>query len=610
MDNFSWVIGKHSLRLGGEFRYNQFPQLGNEFPRGQFYFSSQFTNSITPSSASNATQSGGYTGADFMMGNTYNAITAVALASADFTNKEWSTYIDDTWRLSSRLTLSLGFRWEVMQPLFDKSGRELNIQLNQPIPNVANVQDLSKHPVYVRAGQGNFYEGVDFRYAPYWATPGLGVAPIGGNPALQTVRDGRMGDRMINTNYKNFAPRLGIAYSPSDKWSVRAGFGIFYSEESKNSIFDFNRGLGGRTGNLTSTTYGVPTFSYDNFINTASLPVTLPIGLTWAGTQHLPNSSTMQYILNVQRSLGKSTTAEVGYIGSQSRHLLYLSNQNQGIVNPALPAVQRLPYPEFGASGIQMLFADGTGSYNSLGAKLTQRFGLNLNTLLSYTYSKSIDTTSAIRGTVGATFSPQDARCPNSCEKGVSDFNVPQRFVASIIGALPFGKGQRFLNRGGVLNQVVGGWQASTITTLQSGGTVSTSSWDSAGTNFLSNATRLNCVAGVDPVRANPGQNGWYNPAAFSNPIAGTFGNCGRNNLRGPWRGSQDISVIKFIPLSEKKNLEFRMEMFNAPNHVQLNVGGQLSWNNGSSPSPNSTFGTITSAATMRQTQFALKFNF
>ena len=610
VDNFSWVIGKHSLRFGGEFRHNQFPQLGNEFPRGQFYFSSQFTNTITPTGPSSATQSGGYTGADFMLGDTFNAITAVALASADFTNHEWSTYLDDTWRLSSRLTLSLGFRWEVMQPLFDKSGHEVNIQLNQPLPNAANVQDLSKHPVYVRAGQGSFYDGVDFRYAPYWATPNLGSAPIGGNPPLQTDRDGRLGNRLIDTNYKNFAPRFGITYSPSEKWSIRAGFGIFYSEESKNSVFDFNRGLGGRTGNLTGTTFGVPTFTYNDFINTASLPVSLPIGLTWAGNRHLPNSSSMQYILNVQRSLGRSTTAEVGYVGSQSRHLLYLSNQNQGILNASLPAVQRLPYPEFGASGIQMLFADGTGNYNALAAKLTQRLGTNLNTLLSYTWSKAIDTTSAIRGTVGSDSSPQDARCPNSCEKASSDFNVPQRFVASILGALPFGKGQKFLNRGGILNQVVGGWQASTITTLQSGGVVNTSSWDSGGTNFLSNATRLTCVAGVDPVKPNPNQNGWYNPAAFSNPVAGTFGNCGRNTLRGPWRGNQDFSIIKLFPLTERKNLEFRTEMFNATNHVLLNVGGQLNWNNGSSPTPSSTFGTITSAGTMRQIQFALKLNF
>ncbi len=611
IDTFSWVLGKHSLRMGGEYRINQFPQLGNEFPRGQFSFNGQFTNTITPTGPTNASQAGGYTGADFLMGNTFNSIIAVALASADFSNHEWSAFVDDTWRVNPRLTLTMGLRWEVMQPLLDTSGHEVNVQLNQPLPNVANVQDLSKHPVYVRTGNGSFYDDVAFRYAPYYATPNIGALPAGGLTPLQTVRDGRLGSRLINTNYKNFAPRIGAAWSPTNKWSIRAGIGIFYSEESKNSVFDFNRGLGGRTGQLTPTTFGVPTFSYNNFIDTATLPVTVPIGLTWGGNSHLPTSSSIQYILNIQRTLAQSTFVEVGYVGSLSRHLYYLSNQNQGILNPGLPAVQRLPYPEFGASGIQWLNGDANGNYNALSGKLTQRIGANLSTLLSYTWSKSLDATSNIRGTVGSDFSPQDARCPTKCEKGPSDFNIPQRFVASIIYTLPFGKGQKFLNYGGVVNQVVGGWQLSTITTLQSGGVVNTSSWDSGGTNFLSNATRLNCVSGVDPVLPGNNQNGWFNPAAFSNPVAGTFGNCGRNTIRGPWLGNQDFSVIKIFRTSERTNLQFRMEMFNAPNHVELTASGQLSWNNGSSPAPSTTFGRITAvSAPMRQIQFAMKFNF
>ena len=144
--------------------------------------------------------------------------------------------------------------------------------------------------------------------------------------------------------------------------------------------------------------------------------------------------------------------------------------------------------------------AAANGNYNSLRAQWTTRFSNNLNALLGYTWSKSLDETSSIRGSVGADFSPQNALCPTTCEYGPSDFNIPQRFVASILYILPFGKGQRFLNHGGVVNQVVGGWQLSTITTLQSGGTVDTSSWDSGGTNFVSNATRLSCVPGVNPV--------------------------------------------------------------------------------------------------------------
>jgi hypothetical protein len=369
--------------------------------------------------------------------------------------------------------------------------------------------------------------------------------------------------------------------------------------------------MGGRTTVLSQKPYEVPFIHYSDFIDTSKLPVTVPISLTWGMNPHAPTTSTMQYILNVQRTLGKSTTAEVGYSGSQSRHLYYLANQNQGILNPALSSLQRLPYPEWGASGIQWVNTDGVGNYNSMSAKLTQRFGDHLNALFAYTFAKSLDTSSNIRGTVGSTFSPQDARCPNTCEKGPSDFNVPQRFVASVIYSLPFGKGQPFLNKGGVVNQVVGGWQISTITTLQSGMPVNTSSWDSGGTNFISNATRLSCVPGVNPVLGGNNQNGWFNPAAFSNPIAGTFGTCGRNTLRGPWLGTQDVSVIKLFHMAERKSLEFRVEAFNAPNHKTLNVGGQLGWNNGSSQAPNSTFGRITGTQTsMRQIQLALKLNF
>ncbi len=608
VDNFSWVIGKHSLRMGGEYRYNKFPQIGNEFPRGQFYFNNQFTNTITANpDGKTATQSGGYVGADFMMGYMNNSLIAVSLVQADFRGSEWAAYIDDSYKVTSRLTLSLGFRWEVAQPLYDTLGRQPNVQINMPLPNVANVQDMSKHPVYVRTGTGDFYEGIAFRYAPYYTTKGAATPP-GTLYPLQTVRDGRLGNRLINTNYHDFAPRIGIAWSPSDKWSVRTGFGIFYSMESKNSIFDMSRGMGGRTGALTPTTYGKPTFSYTNFIDTSTLPVSLPVGLTWGANPHLPDTSTMTFVLNVQRTLGKASTLEVGYSGGLHRHLQYLTNMNQGILSASLPVAQRLPYPEWGASGIQWVNADGMGSYHGLAGKFTQRFGSNLSTLLSYTWSKALDTASNIRGPSND-FSPQDARCPNSCEKGPSAYHVPQRFVASILYSLPFGKGQKFLNRGGIANQVVGGWQVSTITTLQSGGVVNTSAWDSGGTNFITNATRLNCIVGVDPVLPNPSQNGWLNPAAFSNPVAGTFGNCGRNPLRGPWRGSQDVSVVKLFRISERRNFEFRTEMFNAPNHVILN-NPSSGWGSGSSPIPSSSFGKITGAGNMRQIQFALKFNF
>jgi hypothetical protein len=603
-DNFSWVAGKHSLRFGGEYRYDEFPQLGNEFPRGQFYFDSQFTNTVTPTGPTTATQGGGYTGADFMLGDSYDGIIAVSLASADFRSSEFAAYLDDTWRVRRNLTITYGLRWELAQPLLDKSGHEVNVDLNQPLPAQADVPNLALHPAYVRTGSGNFYDGINFTYQPYWQSVNTAVA---GSPPLNTVRDGRLGDRLVNTNYRNFAPRLGIAYSPSDKWSFRTGFGVFYSQESKNSVFDLNRGLGGRTGALTATTYGQPTWNYTNFINTASFPVTIPIGLTWGVNPHLPTTTSMQYLLNIQRTLGKATMLEVSYIGSQTRHLDHLINQNQGILGTQAE-VLRLPYPEFGGAGIQYLTADGNGNYNGFSTRLTQRMGSNLTTTFAYTFSKSMDDTSAIRGT-GAAFAPENSLCPLSCEYSQSDFNVPQRFVASVLFALPFGKGQKFLNHGGVLNEVVGGWQFTTITTMQSGLPTEASSWDSGGTNFAPPSSRLNCT-GLSPDVSHQSIFGWYSSAAFTNALPATFGNCGRNGLRDPRTVNIDFSAIKFFRLAERKTLEFRMEMFNAPNHVELGAPN-ISWNGTQSAAPPSNFGWITSTVNnMRQIQFALKLNF
>ncbi|MEO8371300.1 MAG: carboxypeptidase-like regulatory domain-containing protein, partial [Candidatus Solibacter sp.] len=471
VDNFSWTVGKHSLRMGGEYRYNMFPQVGNEFPRGQFFFGGQFTGNPN-------TQSSGYSGADFLQGYMNNAIIAVALVSSDFRNSEWAAYIDDTWKLAPHVTVTAGLRWEVAQPMLDASGRGINVQLNDTLPSVANVADMSKHPVYVRTGKGDFYEGIDFRYQAFWAAQGQQVS---GSPALQLARDGRMGSRLIATDYNNFAPRLGIAYSPSSAWSIRGGFGIFFSQESKNSIFDLNRGLGGRTGRVPDNTYSAPNFGYTNFLNASSLPVTLPVGLTWGADYHLPTTYSMTYLLNVQRSLGKSTTFEAGYSGSQSRHTANLINAAQPLPG-STPIITRMPYPEFGAGGIQFLKNDGVGNYNGLGTKISQRFGNNLTTLFSYTWSKSLDDGSAIRGP-GNDFVAQNARC-RACDYGYSTFDVPHRFVASVLYSLPFGKGNHFLNHGGIANQVVGGWQISTITTLQSGSSTETASWDSAGVVF------------------------------------------------------------------------------------------------------------------------------
>jgi hypothetical protein len=580
VDNYSWVFGKHSLRFGGEYRYNQFLQVGNEFARGRFTANGSFTGNGN-------TLTGGYNGADFLLGAFSTIEAAVALARGDFRNSEWALYADDTYRVTPRLTVNWGLRWEVAQPLLDAFGLQPNFQLRQPLPSYANEPDMNRHPVLVRTGTGDFYQDLAFRF----------------NGPVQLARDGRLGDRLIRTDHNNLAPRLGIAYSPSAKWSFRTGFGVFFSQESKNSIFDMSRAAGGRA-NPVIDQQGVPRLTFNNFIDTSQLPVRFAPGLTWGADYNLPTTYTMQYLLNVQRTLGNNSTLEIGYTGNQSRKVAYLVNANAPV--PGItPFDAREPYPEW--HGIQYLVGDGIGNYNALSGKLTQRFGTDLTGMFSYTWSRALDENSAIRGT-GSDFTLMNQRC-RSCDYGPAGYNIPHRFVSSVLYALPFGRGRRFASGGGFADYVIGGWQLSAIAVVQSGTSINPESWDAAGMGAgFPHSNRLHCVAGVDPVAENPTPDRYFVREAFRNVVAGEFGNCGRNSLIAPSQWNVDFSTMKDFRLHEKHTLQFRMEMFNAPNHP---AWGRPSANWGTQgANPNAQFGRIRSTSQLRQIQFALKYFF
>jgi hypothetical protein len=593
LDNFSWIHGKHSLRFGGEYRWDVYNNSGNQFSRGQFTFGGQYTadpNSLV----------GGNSAADLLLGNISRTDLAVGIASGDFKANSVAFYLDDTYKVTPKLTVTLGMRWEAVQPWKDSLQNEVNFQFKTSLPSTVNV-DPSLHPVYVRTGTGNFYDGVDFRYN-----------------GVQTARDGRLGDRLINTDWNLFAPRVGIAYSPSSKWSFRTGFGIFYSQESANSRFDLNRGLSGRASQVPDL-QALPAVSYTNFYSSAILPVRLPAGLTWGVASDIGTPYSMMYLFNIQRQLGSDTTLEAGYNGVLDRHL---QNQNNGAgLLPGITApVTRAPYPEL-ANGIELTEGGGRGNYNGLGVKLSQRFKSGLTTLVSYTWSKALDDGSAIRGTgltnsaVGDMY-PENPRC-RRCEYGPSAFNTPARLVTSILYDLPVGKGKSFLNHGGIINQVVGGWQTSTILTAQSGRPLYLyAGWDAAGQVVVGNLNRLNST-GVDPYLPSNKQsaNQWFNLGAFSNVTAGNFGNVGRNILTGPGVWNLDFSAIKNFNITERQSLQLRFETFNTPNHPALGNPITIWGTSTQTPAPN--FGQIRDTATgrgtafdMRQVQAALKYIF
>ncbi len=578
LDNFSWIKGKHSLRFGAEIRRDRYNQKGNEFARGSFEFNGTYTSNPT-------TRKGGDSTADLLMGNMIAGEAAMWLAFAQFRATSAYFYIDDTYRMNSKTTINMGLRYELSPPWYDRSQNMVSVDVPH-ILKASKVQDMSLHPTLIRTGTGDFYEGKGFRY------PGVPVA-----------RDGRLGDNLIKTDYSNFAPRLGISYSPSSKWTIRMGGGMFYSLESGNSRFDLNRGMAGRVRRVANS--DLADLQYGNFLTGAANPWVLPPSPSlWSVKYGIRNTYSMMYLLNLQRQLGKSTVIEAGYNGTQSRHLQGLQDTNQAVPGTAGNFLARAPFPEF--NYIQTAHSEGNGNYNGLGVKVTRRMTAGLTYLLSYTWSKSIDSSSAIRGTNVDIF-PQDSYCI-SCDKGYSAFNTPHRFVTSILYELPFGKGQRFLNQGGLVNQVIGGWQLSSIITIQSGRPLNMQAgYDVSGTNHYGEI-RLSAT-GTDPYAAEQNANHWFNPAGFTLPAAGTYGNISRNRLIGPGTTGWDFSTLKNFPIKEGINLQFRFEAFNFPNHPRLG-DPTISWGSRDPAVPGPNFGLIRSTNTMRQLQFGLKLVF
>jgi hypothetical protein len=452
----------------------------------------------------------------------------------------------------------------------------------------------------VRAGNGDFYEGRQFRYLTDLSALGLGRAV-----PIKFARDTKiLGERLINSDLNNFAPRLGIAYSPNSQWSIRTGFGVFFSAESGNSRFDMNRGMGGRLDRVASSAGERPNTSWTNFLDPTQLPVAVSSAYLWGVVPEVATSYSLMYLLNVQRTLGKNSSFELGYNGAQHRKLQMLQNRNAPVPG-ATNILLRRPAPEYGFQ--QIVVGGGFGNYNGLGMKYVYRLPSGFSTNLSYTWSKALDNGSAIRGTT-ADITPQDNRCLD-CEFGFSAYNTPHRLVLSTLYPLPFGKGQRFASTGVVLNQLVGGWEIGTILTAQSGRPINTAAgYDAPGTGSFGDP-RLNTNGGnpyLPKDRRSTEQ--WWNVNAFFYTAPGTFGNIARNRLIGPAQLSWDFSVLKNFPLFEGHRLQFRFEAFNFPNHPNWGTPG-VAWGRNQA-TPDVGFGRIRSTGTMRQLQFGLKYVF
>ena len=610
VDNISWIRGKHTFRFGFEYNRQNFDQVGNQFSRGNFVFQP------------NATQSPSHTGGDafaeFLLGDLYQSTVAVAIASANYQRNTEAAFVDDTWRVTPKLTLSLGLRYELTPPWNDLLGNNFTVAL--PTLFFGPQAPQSQWPYFVRQGNcSNPYQGLSINWTNTAGTAGSQASP----PPV--CSNGTYPSALMQTDYRNWAPRVGLSWSPDTKLVVRAGMGMFYNQDIGNAYFDMARNIAGRvtqTSGQNGGTVGVPNLFYNNAVPGGSGAVAqIPPPYAYVDAYDHRTSYTMQFLLNVQRQFGSRLVIEAGYLGNESHHLYGFQDANQAIPygylgnGASTPVSTRLPYLNYGV--IQLVHDGGNGLYNALSFKVTRRFGTGLSIISSYTYAKSIDDTSGIRTQGFDTLFPQNSDCIR-CERGLSSFDVRQRSVTSILYELPVGKGKSVNIDNRFVDAVVGGWQTGGIVTLQSGvpGTLGIGGVDNAATSDGGYDRPDSTGASVFASNRTPSR--WLNPAAFFEAPPGYFGTVGRNTIEGPGIFGFDMEVHKQfrMPYKETHVVQFRLEAFNILNHPNwgmpsLNILSGAAFAGQPGTNAHQNFGVINSTSTaMRQLQIGLKYSF
>ena len=532
-----------------------------------------------PGTRSTHAQGDGF--ASFLLGNVTLTEVAAQIASVQFRATSFSVYFDDVWKVSPKVTLSLGLRYENTPPWEDISGNLTTVFFNA-FDTTPNITDQSRYPVFLRQGKstGDPYAGLKVRW-----------------PNIPLVQDGRLGNRLVNRDNNDFAPRLGIAWSPNPKWAIRTGAGMFYNQDQGNPRFDVGRNAAGRTRNDDN-----PDFPAETWLNGAAglvgsvANILTPQAFSNKFDRRTPYS--MQWLVNVQRELANNLTFEAGYVGSISRHLESYRGVSAAVPGPGTVA-SRSPYPNFGL--LVLVENGGNGNYNSMGSKLTKRFSNGVTALVSYTWSKSIDETSGIRTSDSDTLFWQNGYCQR-CERGLSAFDNRHRLVISGLYDLPLGKGRKLDIRNRVLDargrRLAARLHRDLAIRIPDQPDRRRESRQYEYRQRPSGRHRPKRLAG--PLR--PRTNGsTRRPSRCSRSI--NFGNAGRNTVLGPRGFYWDFSTHKDFRIKEGHELQFRWEAFNVLNHPV--------WGLPNTSLSSTNFGRITSTnGSMRQMQFALKYVF
>jgi len=568
-DDLAWNRGLNQFKIGADVRRFQLNSYLDFISRGEWFF--QGGMSGDPLVALSYLLLGMPDYAVAVHGDTVNGLRTTA----------YNFYLQDDIRVKPRLTLNAGIRYEYNTPPIEVQDR-------------FSVPDLSANS--------------------------LGCSPF---PDCQFIRAGTNGipRGIYSPTRTNFAPRLGLAWRPlkTERFVLRAGYGIFYDVGIMNANI-FPR-------------FNPPFFSISYFPNNPYEPMVIQNILDQPGFPTQPNMISpryregymQQWNLDLQYEVKANWMIDLAYVGTKGTHLQAPRDLNQ----PDL-VTGELPYLQF--SSILFMESRAASNYHALQFRSEKRVSKGLAFLAAYTFSKSIDDSSAVfAGSVGSGL-PQDSRNLHA-ERGLSDFDTRHRLAFSYLYDLPFGAGQRWLNQEGALYHLLGNWQISGILTLQTGRPFTVNmatARNSASITSFGISDRPDLIANpfmAGPVAANSdprcqatiSQGGlaadqvrvaqsWFNPCAFDVPPSDRFGSEGRNVLTGPGTNNLDFAVFKSFHVRKEKNLlQLRAEIFNLFNHPLFDIPNHVF--------PGATFGRVASAnfygnRPPRQLQLGFKYIF
>jgi hypothetical protein len=635
-DDFTKIYGKHTFKMGIEWQHVKFSTLQPPWSRGEFDYSGLYTEIpgvgsgntgraqmlLTPIAS---TVPGGINYVGGPSGNSddggvHNGIYASNISLTDNGKNYYGTYINDDWKVTPKLTVNLGLRWDFFGLVYEHHGAQANF-----VPGGAPTGS----PMYILPG-GTNASNLSTSFNSLLAKDGIALAITN-----------KYGKGLGNSQKANFAPRLGFAYQVSPKLVTRGGFGIFFNgfenrgyspNLGENYPFQFNfqfqppdAGHPVTYAGCTSTSAspGGGATLETGFSCTPLVPTLVNAsGLALRGIQfNYQTPYTMSGNFTLQYQLTPTLTVQAGYVTSLARHLESFPNANQ----PTQIGVGTLPFPDFG-EGSSYAITAGNSFYHSLQTKVEKRFGSGLNFLATYTWAKTrTDAGDLLNGGSNAGFRAPDVPGVGiHYDYGLADFDIRNVFHLSGGYELPFGKGKRFLENSGFASKVLGGWSINASAVLQGGQPITLSC--PSGT-----APNTGCYDFIVPgqsqkrglhIDSNGKLSFFGNPAAFSQPPACKTLPCPLSTLGGPpdqLAGPPfkrlDFSTFKDMKLSERFTLQFRAEFFNILNHPNFNApnfgGNGVVAVSGSGNFTNSSFGEIGSTRDApydpRQIQFALK---